>query len=102
MPGWNFVDRVVYADVQYIHGEGGKAHIKCRADMMSTVQGNLNSGGYVQGLVGARFKIFGMQVGCGIDHNSYAMAYARRGKKPAIGCGVVINGKQAWNEMMEL
>jgi hypothetical protein len=43
-----------------------------------------------------------MQVGCGIDFNSYAMAYAKAGKKPAIGCGVIINGEVAINRMMEL
>lgn len=101
-PKWNFVDRVVYDDVQYIHGEGGAAHIKCRADMMSTVQGHLHTLCYVQWLVGANFKVFGMQVGCGIDHDSYAMAYAKRGKKPAIGCGVVIGGHTALNILMEL
>jgi hypothetical protein len=30
------------------------------------------------------------------------MAYAKSGKKPAIGCGVVIDGKVAVNELMEL
>ena len=33
-----------------------------------------------------------MQVGCGINHESYAMAYAKYGKKPAIGIGVISNG----------
>ena len=36
-----------------------------------------------------------MQVGCGIDHDAYAFAYAKAGKKPAIGCGVVIGGTTA-------
>jgi hypothetical protein len=36
-----------------------------------------------------------MQVGCGIDHEQYAFSYAKAGKKPAIGCGVVIGGKEA-------
>jgi hypothetical protein len=49
------------------------------------------------------FRVFGMQVGCGIDHESYAMAYAKYGKKPAIGCGVVLNnGKLPVNLLMEL
>jgi hypothetical protein len=52
--------------------------------------------------VGQNFKIFGTQVGCGIDHDSYAMAYAKRGKKPAIGCAVVIDGNTCVNELMEL
>ena len=36
-----------------------------------------------------------MQTGCGIDHEKYAFAYAKAGKKPAISCGVVIGGKEA-------
>jgi hypothetical protein len=101
-PEWNFVDHVIYDNVQYIHGEGGTARTKCRADMMSTVQGHLHTQCYTDWYVGQNFKIFGAQVGCGIDHDSYAMAYAKRGKKPAIGCAVVIDGKTCINELMEL
>jgi hypothetical protein len=99
---WNWVDRVVYDNVQYIHGEAGTARTKCRADLMSTVQGHLHTQAYTEWYVGANFKVFGMQVGCGIDHDSYAMAYAKRGKKPAIGCGVVIGGHTAINVLMDL
>ncbi len=101
-PRWVFTDRVVIDNVQYIHGEGGTARTKCIADMMSTVQGHLHTQAYTEWFVGQNFKIFGMQVGCGIDHDSYAMAYAKRGKKPAIGCGVVIGGHTAINCLMEL
>jgi metallophosphoesterase superfamily enzyme len=101
-PLWQFTERVVIDGVQYVHGEAGTAKAKCRADMMSTVQGHLHTQAYAEWFVGANFKIFGMQVGCGIDHHSYAMAYAKSGKKPAIGCGVVIDGKVAVNELMEL
>jgi metallophosphoesterase superfamily enzyme len=101
-PLWQFTERVVIDGVQYVHGEAGTAKAKCRADMMSTVQGHLHTQAYTEWFVGANFKIFGMQVGCGIDHHSYAMAYAKSGKKPAIGCGVVIDGKVAVNELMEL
>jgi hypothetical protein len=31
-----------------------------------------------------------MQVGCGIDRDSHAMAYGRVYKKPVISCGVVL------------
>ena len=99
---WNWVDRIVYDNVQYIHGEAGTARTKCRADLMSTVQGHLHTQAYTEWYVGANFKVFGMQVGCGIDHDSYAMAYAKRGKKPAIGCGVVIGGHTAINVLMDL
>lgn len=102
VPQWEFVNRVVIDNVQYIHGEAGTAKVKCKADMMSTVQGHLHTQAYTEWFVGANFKVFGMQVGCGIDHESYAMAYAKAGKKPVIGCGVVIDGKQAINVLMEL
>jgi hypothetical protein len=101
-PNWNFVDRVVYDNVQYIHGESGTARTKCRADMMSTVQGHLHTQCYTDWYVGQNFRVFGTQVGCGIDHDSYAMAYAKRGKKPAIGCVVVLGGDTVINKLMDL
>jgi len=99
---WNWVEHIVYDDVQYIHGEGGTARTKSKNDMMSTVQGHIHTQAYVEWSVGKMFKIFGMQVGCGIDSKSYAAAYAKNFKKQAIGCGVVIGGHTAINCMMEL
>ena len=90
-PKWNFTERVVIDKVQYIHGEAGTARTKAKADMMSTVQGHLHTQAYVEHFVGANYKIFAMQVGCGIDNESYSKAYANYGKKPAIGCAVVLN-----------
>jgi len=101
-PEWNFTHRVIIDNVQYIHGEAGTAKAKCKADMMSTVQGHLHTQCYTEWFAGANFKIFGAQVGCGIDHDAYAMAYAKAGKKPIIGCAVIINGKTCINELMEL
>ena len=102
VPQWNFTERVVIDNVQYIHGEAGTAKAKCRADMMSTVQGHLHTQCYTEWFVGANFRIFGTQVGCGIDHDSYAMAYAKSGKKPAIGCAIIINGETSINCLMNL
>ena len=103
VPNWNFTERVVYNDVQYIHGESGSAVKKAKDDMFSTVQGHLHTEAYTAYVVGANFKIFGTAVGCGIDHQSYAMAYAKNFKKPAIGCAVVLNnGKQPINILMDL
>lgn len=102
-PNWNFTERIVYDKVQYIHGESGQALKKCRDDMQSTVQGHLHTEAYTHWVVGANFKIFGTAVGCGIDHRSYAMAYAKNFKKPAIGCAVISNnGKQPINVLMDL
>ena len=103
VPQWEFLERYVLNDVQYIHGEAGTARTKCRADMMNTVQGHLHTQCYTEHYVGAKYRIYGMQVGSGIDFKSYAMAYAKSGKKPAIACGVILNnGKTPINVMMEL
>lgn len=102
VPTWNFVERKVIGEVQYVHGEAGTARTKCKADMMSTVQGHLHTQAYTDWFVGINYKIFGSQVGCGIDHESYAMAYAKAGRKPVIGCLVVLNGSQPINIMMNL
>jgi metallophosphoesterase superfamily enzyme len=103
VPDWEFTDRRVIDDVQYIHGEAGTARTKAKADMMSTVQGHLHTQAYTEWIVGQKFKIFGVQVGCGIDHESYAMAYAKRGKKPAISCAVILDeGKTPINLLMDL
>ena len=90
-PNWDFVERFEQDGVQYIHGEGGTARTKCRADMMNTVQGHLHTQCYTEHYVGKRFRVYGTQVGCGINHKSYAMAYAKYGKRPAVGCAVVLN-----------
>ena len=103
VPDWNFVERYEKDGVQFLHGEGGTASTKCRADMMNTVQGHLHTQCYTQHYVGKKFRIFGTQVGCGINHESYAMAYAKYGKKPAIGCAVILNnGTIPINLLMDL
>ena len=102
-PNWNFVERYELDGVQYIHGEGGTARTKCRADMMNTVQGHLHTQCYTEHYVGKKFRVYGTQVGCGIDHKSYAMAYAKYGKRPAVGCAVVLNnGQTPLNLLMPL
>ena len=103
VPNWNFTERYVKDDVQYIHGEGGTARTKCRADMMNTVQGHLHTQCYIEHYVGQNFRVWGMQVGTGINHESYAMAYAKAGKKPAVACAVVKdNGTLPINILMPL
>jgi|TARA_R110000782_G_scaffold65693_1_gene133646 hypothetical protein len=102
-PTWNFVERYEKDEVQYIHGEGGTARTKCKSDMQNTVQGHLHTQCYVEHFVGKKFRVFGVQTGCGIDHDSYAMAYAKYGKKPAIACSVILNnGKTPINLLMPL
>jgi len=99
---WNWVEQVVYDNVQYVHGEGGTARTKAKNDMMSTVQGHIHTQAYTEWMVGKNFKIFATQVGCGVDSSAYAAAYAKHFKKQAIGCGVILGGHTAINCLMEL
>lgn len=89
--GWNFVENIELFDVNFNHGEGGTARNRIKSELQSQVQGHLHTQLYTDYLVGANFIVWGMQVGCGVDNKSYAMAYGKNFRKPAIGCGVVIN-----------
>lgn len=103
VPGWSFSERKSYDGVQYIHGEGGTARARCKKDLMSTVQGHLHTQAYTEHLVGATFHIFGSQVGCGVDKDAYAMAYAKNYGKPVIGVMVVQDhGRLPINILMPL
>ena len=99
---WNWLESVVYDNVLYEHGEGGQALTKAKNNMMSSVCGHTHTEAYVKWLVGKNFKVFGMQVGCGVDSKTYAAAYAKNFKKQAIGCGVVLGGHTAINCLMNL
>ena len=98
---WNWTERIVYDDVQYLHGEGGTASTKAKNDMMSTVQGHIHTQCYVQWFSGQK-RIFAMQTGSGVDRDSLAMSYAKAFKFQQLACGVVIGGHTAFNVMMPL
>lgn len=88
-------------NVLYTHGtglSGPNAHVKAASqNRMSTVIGHTHSTGAINYLVSEKDRIFGMNVGCGIDRKSYAFAYGRDfTAKPVLGCGVVTDqGKYA-------
>jgi predicted phosphodiesterase len=111
---WNLPDNWIDAfeheisGVRFLHGtqySGENAHMKAAYDSrMNTVIGHLHSylsGGYT---ANSKDKIWGMQVGCGVDRNSYAMDYGKDFKrKPIIGCGVVTDNGRYWQTFpMEL
>ena len=102
VPRWNFKPYFVYDGVKYLHGVGKKARNRAKSDLCSIVQGHYHSEGYVDYFCGDTYKIFAMQLGAGIDRKSYAMAYAKDMPKFHVNCGVVIGGKQAILEYMEL
>lgn len=100
---WNFKPSFEYNNCLFRHGMNMKAAPKSGSEMMNVVQGHFHTESYIDWQVGRGKKIFGMQVPCGIDRESYAMAYAKEFPKPAIGCAVLLeNGRLPIIEMMDL
>lgn len=102
-PDWNFVESVIIDGVLYHHGEGGTARTRMKKELHSLVQGHLHTQGYIEYQVGRNYKVFGIQVGCGINKDSYAMAYGKNFGKPFISCAVILeNGTLPILEPMKL
>lgn len=103
-PDWNFVDSVNYNGVRYSHGhKTGKALTSYKRDLISTVSGHFHSSAGIDFHVGLNHRIFGMQVGSGVDDTSYALSYGAGTKKSILGAGVVLqDGKLPIFEPMEL
>ena len=101
-PKWKWHESIEYDGVLYEHGEGSKAFMKARNNMLSSVCGHHHTDAGVMWYVGKKFRVFGMQVGCGINIKSYAAAYAKNFKRQALGCGIVLGGHTAINTLMQL
>lgn len=93
--GWDFQQEHKIDNVTYVHGTGssGKGATKrLREWHTSIVQGHIHTEAYVDWYCNKENKLFAMQVGCGVDDRSYAMAYAKNfTKKYIVSCGVVLN-----------
>lgn len=101
-PQWEWAPFHIIDGVKYTHGTGGKADKRAVGNLESTVCGHYHTEAYVKYHVGYKHRIFSMQVGCGIEHEQYAFAYAKESKKPIISAGVVINGNVAMIDPMIL
>jgi len=101
-PLWNFKEQHYLGDILLCHGIGRKAKQRMMQDMVSVIQGHYHSESYIHWQVGGDRKTFAMQLGCGIDRKSYAMAYGRHFMKPHINCGVLINNELPIIEYMDL
>lgn len=84
--------------VLYAHGDagaGGKfaALAQAMANFQSTVIGHYHSHAGVLYWANPSYRVFGMNVACGIDVNKHQFEYGvRHPAKPILGCGVVIHG----------
>lgn len=89
---WEVGYEFVINNVKYTHGDKGNAIAVAKDSRISTVQGHMHTQGFVEYAVSEKDRIFGCQVGCGVDHKAYAFEYSKGfAKKPFIGCAVVLN-----------
>lgn len=100
-PKWTVHPRFAYLEidgVRYEHGDAGKmgqfAAVKTsRARFQSLCAGHCHSEAGVWWTANGKARIFGMNVGTGVDHELLQFDYGRRfTAKPIVGCGVVIDG----------
>jgi len=98
-PSWNFTNSVEHDNVTYIHGGtggavGGAINRAIKRGK-SIVQGHHHTASYIKFHVTDVSRIFGMQIGCGIDEDSYAAAYAKdMMSRFVISVGVVLDDGQ--------
>lgn len=100
---------LVVDGVIYRHGDMGKggrmpATTNAIAEGTSVVQGHHHTAAGVEYISNSRGRLFGMQVGTGIDVDSLHFEYGRRfgPNRCVIGCGVVIDGHTAVFEPMPI
>ena len=95
--GWKVVDEVEIDGVLFHHGHTASGVNGFRQDaekrMRPTVTGHNHSNFGVSYTATDQELVWGLAVGCGVDHKHLAFAYGKHfAKKPVIGCGVVIDG----------
>lgn len=99
---WEIDVEFIIDDVLYFHGinSSGKDGALNTAifNRLSSVQGHSHSFLGCKYSANKRGILFGMNVGCGIDIDSYAMEYGKHYvKKPTLGCGVVYSKNEAYS-----
>tara|TARA_E500000305_G_scaffold5835_2_gene4714 strand:+ start:223 stop:960 length:738 start_codon:yes stop_codon:yes gene_type:complete len=105
--GWKSYNHYEIDGVLYLHGTG-KSGINSTVNFMtdyrqSVVSGHTHSSGGVSYRASYKDLTFGLNVGCLIDVNSYAMEYGKNfSKKPTLGCGIVVEGKYGFFIPMDL
>jgi metallophosphoesterase superfamily enzyme len=102
-PTWTYDEEFYIDNVMYCHGTAKKAKGRAKSELISVVQGHYHSESYVEHLVGKYNHIWAMQVGCGVDKETYAMAYGKHFAKQHINVGVVLeDGTLPFLEYMDL
>jgi len=95
--GWSWSEELWIDEVGYHHGTGrGRAYKLAQSTNTSTVHGHWHSDAGVVYYQKRRSRVFGVQVGCGIDNNKYAFEYGKSFKdKPVISAALIFDGIEA-------
>ena len=101
VPGWKVTDRFGFIEIdgiRYEHGDAGVcsqfgAFKTAKARFQSTVAGHLHAEFGIWYYCNGNARVFGMNVGCGVDSHLLQFAYGKKfTRKPIVGCGVVLDG----------
>lgn len=104
--GWVWDSKWTIDDIIFEHGEGfsgATAHTTATlANMKSTVIGHIHSHAGISYVARSDAMLFGMNVGCLIDYNTYAFSYSKHSRfKPTIGCGIIVKGVPLFIPMLQ-
>jgi hypothetical protein len=96
-PGWDWDYSHIIDDVYYFHGTGNggiyPAPNAAKKMLMSVVMGHCHTAAGIKWLASPQRRIFGMDVGCGIDDKAFNFAYGRHViQRSIIAAGVVLDG----------
>ena len=103
-PTWDWVDNTIIDGVYYFHGTGTSgahpAYNSMQKHLMSVVQGHNHSASGVKWRANPERRIFGMDVGCGVDQKRMAFAYGQNQiLRSILSAAVVIDGIPALHIM---
>jgi predicted phosphodiesterase len=104
--GWQWAEEHEVDGVLYMHGNGYTGVYATRHMMMNRMKSVVH--GHTHGNAGVMHiqtspteYVMGMNAGCLVDGNTYAMAYAKYARtKSSMGCGLVIDGVPFWIPML--
>jgi predicted phosphodiesterase len=96
-PDWEWEHDAIIDGVYYTHGTGRSGKYPAanlRDDMlMSCCMGHIHHAAGINWTANPQTRVFGMDVGCGIDVKAWQFAYGQNfRKRPVLACGVVLNG----------
>lgn len=103
---WKWVHACEIDNVYYYHGNGASSMYPAinaaKLRLQSVVMGHYHSIAGINWIAGPNSRVFGMNIGSGVDRHHPAMQYGSAYlKKPIISCGVIING-HPYLELMNL